>query len=620
MAVFQAHHVLLTFCFLATAAAFDPFRRNAAFEPELAARGGLMLLSGAPESVHEAFLAMRPDFTVTRPGSLHTAMRPDSSALVWDSRPWPGGWSRGTLSVLLDPADPDSPVLKLRVRMKFAKKQPAPHGPLLLHCGGPGSDDDCATYVVGDEPKLYEGYDVWSIAQRGMGVKAEPAILCAGEEHSRLPSSCPPEGCKISDFTTCPCALLDGTKQIGEIWADVNYQNKSEVDDLMRKMFDWGDTCYKADKWQLHGQNGKMYNFLDYVGTQYLAYDIDSMRLAIGAPRMSIYGFSYGTYVGGVYATVFKDVVDKVVLDGNMSPWPEKEIQGHGDALANDKAIAKLLMDCKRMPANCSLHDPETEYDAVVKLATMGQLTAPTKSGKKFELSPGMLMAYLQFMYTSNTGLGFPKCTQTLAKLSPRNSDEKAREAEVAKILNGFCMVQDVPTWYNYDVCVGPGQTMADEGANYAETYLEQCAVWGVDQAGLFRVHDAMGRWQSAKQVYSDAGLAAEVGDLAGYGFWPAIATPTAPIGNPDVRALVIGNLYDTATSYSWSQQMRQAFGSGALLTWQGVGHTLPSPGRDNYDPEALKKCRSHVTNYLQYGTLPLDGYVCHTTKPVPVG
>ena len=31
--------------------------------------------------------------------------------------------------------------------------------------------------------------------------------------------------CQVSDFTDCPCALLDGTPQLGEIWADIDPAN-----------------------------------------------------------------------------------------------------------------------------------------------------------------------------------------------------------------------------------------------------------------------------------------------------------------------------------------------------------------------------------------------------------
>mmetsp|Transcript_37428 Transcript_37428/g.94081 ORF Transcript_37428/g.94081 Transcript_37428/m.94081 type:complete len:600 (+) Transcript_37428:119-1918(+) len=553
-----------------------------------------------------------------------TALSPDTRVLKWSSTdPKPGQTVDGILKVNLDPADPDSPVLELQVRMTLSETQPAPLGPILVHCGGPSSGADCGQRVASRAPDHYKGYDVWSITQRGMQGN-NITLLCDSKKDSTLPEKCGPDGCKVSDFTTCDCALPDGTPQIGEIWADVDPRKEGDVKNLFAKMSEWGlktGKCYTAKKWQLQGRSGKIYNFLEWVGTQYLAYDIDVFRKAIGAEKMSVYGYSYGTYVGAVYATVFSDKIFRVVLDGNMSPWPQKEQQALGDAEANDKAIAKLLLDCKEAPHKCSLSNPEEEYQQVVAMARRGALTARTKSGNDFPLTVGMLMVFLQTEYTSNTGRGFPVCTQVLAKLSPRNSNDTARSEAVAMILDGYCIVRGTPTWYNYDICVGPGQTMAQEGQRLGDTYFEQCAIWGVDQAGLYLASDTLGRWTANKGKFGDAGVAALIGDMAGYSFWPATATPTSPMGNPNLPVLIIGNLFDTATAYTWSQQMRQAFTAGSLLTWQGVGHTLPSDGNPyNYDPEAIKKCQVHVRDYMQNGTLPLDGFTCHSTEPVPVG
>ena len=94
------------------------------------------------------------------------------------------------------------------------------------------------------------------------------------------------------------------------------------------------------------GANNKSYNFLEYVGSQFLSYDIDRFRKAIGAQKMSFYGYSYGTYVAGVYASVYSEFTGRVVLDGNMDPSPRKTGQAVGDALANDKFIAFLLNTC----------------------------------------------------------------------------------------------------------------------------------------------------------------------------------------------------------------------------------------------------------------------------------
>ena len=229
-------------------------------------------------------------------------------------------------------------------------------------------------------------------------------------------------------------------------------------------------------------------------------------------------------------------------------------------------------------------------------------------------------MAYIQTESLSSSGRLFHTALDTLAKLSPSRSPPDTIRSTVAYILDGFCFVKGVSTWYNYDICVGPGQTGEEEeapGPSFGEPYMEQCAIWGVDQAGYFDVPDLMRQWKAAADK-GDAGLAAVVGDMVGYFLWPVKATPNAPMGSSIVYPLVVGNLFDPATSYSWAQNMKSAFPDGSLITWQGIGHTFPTHATD-YNREAIAECRVHIKNYLQEGTLPLNGLTCFQNKPPPV-
>ena len=48
--------------------------------------------------------------------------------------------------------------------------------------------------------------------------------------------------------------------------------------------------------------------------------DMDRIRLALGEKKLNFYGFSYGTYLGQVYATMYPDKVRRMVLDSNVDP------------------------------------------------------------------------------------------------------------------------------------------------------------------------------------------------------------------------------------------------------------------------------------------------------------
>ena len=64
------------------------------------------------------------------------------------------------------------------------------------------------------------------------------------------------------------------------------------------------------------------------------ARDMDSIRKALGLKQISYYGFSYGTYLGQVYSTLFPSHVRRLILDFNVDPrgvwYQSKPRSGHG--------------------------------------------------------------------------------------------------------------------------------------------------------------------------------------------------------------------------------------------------------------------------------------------------
>ena len=47
---------------------------------------------------------------------------------------------------------------------------------------------------------------------------------------------------------------------------------------------------------------------------------MDSIRAAFGVSKINYYAFSYGTYLGQVYATLFPARVRRMVLDSTVDP------------------------------------------------------------------------------------------------------------------------------------------------------------------------------------------------------------------------------------------------------------------------------------------------------------
>ena len=66
---------------------------------------------------------------------------------------------------------------------------------------------------------------------------------------------------------------------------------------------------------------GKRFGWLlPHMTTQDTARDMDAIRAAFGVSKINYYAFSYGTYLGQVYATLFPDRVRRMVLDSVVDP------------------------------------------------------------------------------------------------------------------------------------------------------------------------------------------------------------------------------------------------------------------------------------------------------------
>mmetsp|Transcript_27437 Transcript_27437/g.52905 ORF Transcript_27437/g.52905 Transcript_27437/m.52905 type:complete len:602 (+) Transcript_27437:84-1889(+) len=545
-----------------------------------------------------------------------SAMRPDPSLLKWDRVPTPGNMSDGTLTVHLDPDDPESPEMKLRVKMLFSKRQPAPMGPMLMHCGGPGSGTECMeTHArISGFDLDGESYDIWSISQRGIA-GSEPSMKCSG-------AKLPPLGkdkYDISDFTDCPCAHADGTPLTFDRGTEIDPDDEEQVVNLLNHMKLRSKRCYEWDKMQLKGAKGKTYNFWEWSGTQLLAYDIDTMRQAVGGEKLSIFGASYGTMVGSVYATVFPQNTQRVVLNGNVPPFPEKSTWAIGAAGGMQQAVAKLLYNCGRN-STCSMKEPETEFSEILSSIRSDKgLTAPTASGKPFRLTVGLLVGVLATLLGDNSGAGWVSAIDVLSGLSPRQLDETKRTAAVVAVLNSACHALNNHTWYTYGTCIGTGQLAEDDDMPSTDAFIEMNAIFGQDSAGRWTVEDVVHQWRAINAEYGTVGSVAYIAQMSALFNWPTVPTPVAPMGNPTVPALIVGNLYDPPTRYEWSQKMHEAFPSGSLMTWQGVGHCMLDTGGKSFDPQAIKKCFDKVLSYFKTGKLPPNGFVCRETQPLPV-
>ncbi|NJM82743.1 MAG: alpha/beta fold hydrolase [Tabrizicola sp.] len=91
-------------------------------------------------------------------------------------------------------------------------------------------------------------------------------------------------------------------------------------------------------------------DFLGLVTTDQTIRDVELFRQAIGAPKVWLYGESYGTQVAQQYATAFPDAVRGVILDGVVDLTLDAEAYYATYTRASEKLLERLFAACDALP------------------------------------------------------------------------------------------------------------------------------------------------------------------------------------------------------------------------------------------------------------------------------
>src|ERR1700761_8020305 len=152
-------------------------------------------------------------------------------------------------------------------------------GDLLVNPGGPGASGRslAAAVAQGLSANVAARYNIIGFDPRGVGASV-PALSCDPSFFSGVRANYVPAS------ATAEQAL----------------ENRAKA---------YAADCEKKFGW-----------LLPYMTTRDTARDMDSIRSALGQPKISYYAFSYGTYIGQVYATMFPSRVKRMVLDSTVDP------------------------------------------------------------------------------------------------------------------------------------------------------------------------------------------------------------------------------------------------------------------------------------------------------------
>ena len=311
--------------------------------------------------------------------------------------------------------------------------------------------------------------------------------------------------------------------------------------------------------------------------------DMEQIRIALGARQINYYGFSYGTYLGQVYSTMYPSHVRRMVLDSNVDPrgvWYQANL---AQDLAFERNIKIWFGWLARYDSVYHLGKTEKAVEALFykEQAALYKHPAGGVVGGDEWNDIFLTAGYYQFTWTS-LGSAFAAWVN--------NADAATLVAQ-------------------YQGTDGPGN---DNG--FAMYDAVQCtdAQWPT-QWSTWRKDN----WQTYEKAPFETWSNAWYNAACLY--WPAKAgTPVTIDGTKTQSALLIDETLDAATPYEGSLYVRSLYPHSALIAEPGgTTHAGTLSGNACVDDQ--------IAAYLATGKLPArepgnraDAYCAPLPQPVP--
>ncbi|MEV5716274.1 alpha/beta hydrolase [Amycolatopsis mediterranei] len=462
-------------------------------------------------------------------GSL-LAATPASAAESVDWQPCADapGVDCAAVTVPVDWAHPDRGTTSVALARRKATDPQARIGSVLMDPGGPGgSGTEQVKAGWSLSPEITRRFDTVGFDPRGVG--ASTPISCGLEE-------------LIADHPRMP-------------------RNQAEFEQLAEYNRKLGESCNRL--------SGPLGQFGD---TKSVARDMDAIRVALGEPKLTYYGVSYGTLMGQQYAELFPDKIRALVLDSNMD---HSQVTAAEFLISETRSVqaefGEFVAWCNRTPS-CALHgrDVSKLTRDLQDKAARGELKDPQSEEV---IEPLDLASIFQGnFYTPNWG--------RLATVLKSLADGTAPAASAR-------LRDEIPINYVFQSVFCDDWRMPVHNFAELETYRRVAAAFAPDVK------------------VNSLGWRAVTGCIG----WPnRTSNPQHPLqvhGAPPL--LVLSSRYDPATPYAWSQAVARQTGN-TLLTYDGWGH-----GAYFKNSACVTKA---TDDYLITGKLPAPGTHCAAVEP----
>ncbi len=473
----------------------------------IAGAGLSVLLQGLPANA-----APSRNTTAAAPGTV--AWSPCTGSLE--------GLECASISVPLDHKRPWGKKIKIALSRKaHTVSDDKYQGVLLLNPGGPGASGLAApTWFEGSGAEAASGaYDLIGFDPRGSGA-SEPRLDC-------------------------------GSGYNDPVRADYVPANLAEEKAWLARAKDFAAKCRQALGWML-----------PFMTTEDSARDLESIRKALGQKKINFLGYSWGTYLGATYATLFPSKVRRLVLDSVVRPsgvW-------YANNLDQNRAFEVRAKDFFAWVA---------KHDSVYRLGTTGAAVEK----KYYEIRASL------------------KAKPAGGRVGPSELDDTYLVGGYTNAVWTFLasgLAQYAAGSDSFLVVLYDAFAFSDSDSGHALYLATSCtdnawprswATWHRDTVNLHRTAPFLtwgNTWFNAPCFY-----------------WPAKADrPVRVSGHGLPPVLIVQSTKDAATPYQGAVEMHRLLPTSRLVVENGGGnHGVSLSGNDCLD--------GHLAAYLTNGKVP---------------
>jgi pimeloyl-ACP methyl ester carboxylesterase len=480
-------------------------------------------------------------FAQGSPPQAPAAERAAGTRLDWQPCTIAGaGMQCASLAVPLDHRHPAGRKITLALSMVPATA-PADQrqGDLLVNPGGPGASGRylAAQVAYGLDHSVASEYNIIGFDPRGVGASA-PALRCdpsffAGVRPDYIPA------------------------------------DRAAEQVLIARAKAYAAGCERRFGW-----------LLPFMTTQDSARDMDSIRIALGQQKISYLGYSYGTYLGQVYATMFGNRVRRMALDSTVDPrgaW-------YGDNISQDYAFEARI---------------QAFYSWVAAHAGFYQLGTTRAQVQQAWYRARAELAAHPIAGPGGPIIGPDEFDDTMLQGTYDNSGWPGLAAALAAYLHG-----------------GKARAMISEYRALGQQNENEFAVYNAVECSDVNWPRDWARWDAdTRRVYRTAPFQAwdNAWFNAACAFWP-VHGPARPLairgaGLPPI--LMLQGSLDAATPYQGAQAAHRLLPSARMVVVRGGGNH----GQSLSQPANLCVNR-YLDAYLANGAVPHRAGLVNATCP----